>query len=886
MKIKNKKFFNLKLIKKTISLILIINLLFINFFNTPKIVLAALFKDVANYSTDSGPYDVTSSDFNNDGYDDLAVSNSNGDNISVLLNNGNGTFASPTNYSVEGDDPRRIVSADFDNDNDYDIAVTVRGYNDNDLIAVFFNNGSGSFSGPYSYPVGDNPWSSLIVDDFNNDGYKDLAATNEMSGNVSVLVDNGSGSFTVTNYSTGTYPESVIAQDFNSDGYKDLAVANAGSNNVSVLLNNGNGTFGSTVNYGTGISGNNVIAAYLNNDSYYDLVVVGSNKASVLLNNGNGTFGSASNYDVGSNPMSVVAYDFNKDNYLDLAVANWNSGNVSVLLNNGNGTFGSASNYETGQSAYMVYGRDFDKDGNTDLLVTNHASSYISVLTGKGDGTFNSSQNFSTGGSGSKFAAIKDFDKNNYLDFAVILYEINSVGVFLNDNQDPPGITVNPTSGLTTTEAGGTAQFTVVLNTQPTANVTIGLSSSDTTEGTVSPSSLTFTPSNWNTPQTVTITGVDDDIDDGNIAYTIVTAAASSSDENYNGLNASDVSVTNIDDDDPSSNNSSNDSNQSSSSSSSSSSSPSAPACSKQAPNKAPWIYGAIPESSTSIRLYFTPSDEPVSRYVLVFGTKSGNYQYGLIDMGINERNQMTFLVDYLSPNTTYYFKIQAANDCAPGPWSNEISAKTKGLISFNQLDVIDFEMKTSNNSLKKDKSCQEYKVKPNETLWSIAKKLLGDGTRYKEIIEENKESYPSLKTSNSVRPGWILKINCSDKKITINKPENRNLRNLRIKVLDEKNNPIKDAKITILSKIKKMVIKIETTTDKDGVAEFENIYPLEYKVLVNYKEFKTEQVINLNKEIQDIDFEQKIYIKFKKTSLSLPFKKIALLYLNRLFNK
>ena len=56
-----------------------------------------------------------------------------------------------------------------------------------------------------------------------------------------------------------------------------------------------------------------------------------------------------------------------------------------------------------------------------------------------------------------------------------------------NTDNDTAGITVSPISGLTTTEAGGTATFTVVLNTQPTANVTIGLSSSDTTEGTVRP---------------------------------------------------------------------------------------------------------------------------------------------------------------------------------------------------------------------------------------------------------------------------------------------------------------------------------------------------------------------------------------------------------------
>jgi hypothetical protein len=118
-----------------------------------------------------------------------------------------------------------------------------------------------------------------------------------------------------------------------------------------------------------------------------------------------------------------------------------------------------------------------------------------------------------------------------------------------NNDNDSAGITVNPTAGLVTTEAGGTATFTIKLNTVPSANVTIGLSSSDTTEGTISPSSVTFTPANWDTTQTVTVTGVNDDVDDGNIAYTIVTAAATSSDANYNGLNASDVSVTITDDD-------------------------------------------------------------------------------------------------------------------------------------------------------------------------------------------------------------------------------------------------------------------------------------------------------------------------------------------------
>jgi hypothetical protein len=104
-------------------------------------------------------------------------------------------------------------------------------------------------------------------------------------------------------------------------------------------------------------------------------------------------------------------------------------------------------------------------------------------------------------------------------------------------------ITVNPTSGLVTT--GGTATFTIVLDAAPTANVTIGLSSNDTTKGTVSPASVTFTTVNWATPRTITVTGsINDTVVNAN--YTIVTANATSTDTKYNDLNASDVGVINL----------------------------------------------------------------------------------------------------------------------------------------------------------------------------------------------------------------------------------------------------------------------------------------------------------------------------------------------------
>ncbi len=120
-----------------------------------------------------------------------------------------------------------------------------------------------------------------------------------------------------------------------------------------------------------------------------------------------------------------------------------------------------------------------------------------------------------------------------------------------NSDNDVQGITVTPTTGLVTTEAAGNAMFTVVLDSEPTANVTIPIASTNTGEGTVSPASLTFTSANWNTPQTVTVTGVDDATPavDGNIAYTVEVQAATSGDILYNGLDATDVSVTNNDND-------------------------------------------------------------------------------------------------------------------------------------------------------------------------------------------------------------------------------------------------------------------------------------------------------------------------------------------------
>jgi hypothetical protein len=121
------------------------------------------------------------------------------------------------------------------------------------------------------------------------------------------------------------------------------------------------------------------------------------------------------------------------------------------------------------------------------------------------------------------------------------------VTVTVQDN-DGPGFTILQSDGSTDVSEGGSDTYTVVLDSEPTADVTISVASSDEGEATVEPTSLTFTASDWDTTQTVTVTGVDDTDIDGTQTVTI-THTASSTDSAYDTLDAKEVTVTVADDD-------------------------------------------------------------------------------------------------------------------------------------------------------------------------------------------------------------------------------------------------------------------------------------------------------------------------------------------------
>ena len=141
-------------------------------------------------------------------------------------------------------------------------------------------------------------------------------------------------------------PASLVTADFNGDGRLDLATGNRGSGDISILLGRGDGTFQDQLTNPVGNGPLGAVTADPNHDGHTDIITANyySNDISVLLGNGDGTFQAARSFPAGEGPTALAVADFNGDGRLDVAVVNDGDGNinkegVSILLGNGDGTF-------------------------------------------------------------------------------------------------------------------------------------------------------------------------------------------------------------------------------------------------------------------------------------------------------------------------------------------------------------------------------------------------------------------------------------------------------------------------------------------------------------------------------------------------------------------
>ncbi|MGD0167925.1 MAG: VCBS repeat-containing protein, partial [Gaiellaceae bacterium] len=198
--------------------------------------------DRASFRVGAAPWSIAVGDFNGDGHHDLAVANHDSSNVSVLYGNGRGGFeAAPGSPFAVGASPGRIAAGDFNSDGRDDLATTNTISNS---VSVLLNDGKGGFrEAPHSpFAVGRGPY-SIAVGDFNSDGYDDLAIAdlNIVNGKseISVLLREDSGGFKPAPRSPFIVPDpsdSITVGDFNHDGGLDVATANFDNNTVSVLL--------------------------------------------------------------------------------------------------------------------------------------------------------------------------------------------------------------------------------------------------------------------------------------------------------------------------------------------------------------------------------------------------------------------------------------------------------------------------------------------------------------------------------------------------------------------------------------------------------------------------------------------------------------------------
>jgi hypothetical protein len=334
-------------------------------------------------------YGGVGSDLNHDGWLDLTIVNEDSADLRVFLNRADGSglyqdFIEPTfpvNDRASPNEP-----ADFNRDGHTDIAVVNI---DTNTVSILLGNGDGSFAPQQQVTVGGAPRGIALLD-ADGDGDIDIVNTNSSAAaaqSMSLLLNNGAGVFGVPAYfdSTVSNEWALAAADMNEDGILDLVIGCRSPQSVVVMRGNGNGTFSHvSTRAGAGLVWM-LATGDVNADGHADAVTANSqsNTCGVLLGTGTGTLGAPALFATDPFPLATDLGDLDGDGDLDWVNSSYN-GDWRVLINNGAGSFSFDQEIDAPQAASCAVPLDIDNDGDLDLALIDELADVVKLMKNSG----------------------------------------------------------------------------------------------------------------------------------------------------------------------------------------------------------------------------------------------------------------------------------------------------------------------------------------------------------------------------------------------------------------------------------------------------------------------------------------------------------------------
>jgi len=327
--------------------------------------------------------------------------------------------------------PYSIVSSDFNHDGFEDIAVGFNG-----AIVMFWGKENGQFSTTNVYYVIFNGRADkMIAADINSDGWTDIIVSDGIKSHLKIVLNRGASFSIHDEYSS--FATSAMAVGFiNSDPYLDIVVASP-SGGFGVFYSKGNFDLKSNTWFDytfyplfsdkcrsfslSDIDGNGVL----------DIVALGNNRIYVLQNTG-GDFNVSSSMQTGGDPSAVSCADFNHDNIPDIVVANKMSNNIGVYFGKSEGTYNNIPVfYDVGTRPISIKIGDFNYDGYLDIAVLCESENSIRFLLDTGFGNFSISSTVLSTNLMPQDILVGDFNFNGRADIVSFSGRENKMSIFL-----------------------------------------------------------------------------------------------------------------------------------------------------------------------------------------------------------------------------------------------------------------------------------------------------------------------------------------------------------------------------------------------------------------------------------------------------------------------